>query len=493
MLRMIRSARSRISRDFAADEASASYLGQDDVVAYCNEGARAVAGVGTAGARPGRAGMARSRSASGSGHQLLPGGVVSDNVRALPHATSATVLGDVTNTSGQPWTTWKRAAEPLAGAGATCVKKPAGIGVGVAANGVAPASLVAQMATPSGIGRSASSAAGRPSAVPSLSPTPMEVESDVLNKEDPQHVVEYVQDVYKRMHADEGDYLPQPSFLDWQTHVNSKMRAILVDWLVDVHKKYKLRPETLFLAVGLTDRFLEKRTTARRHLQLLGVTALLVAGKLEEQYPLTIQDTVYVTDRAYTKDEVIQMEVSILTLLDFKVCRPTAVHFLDRYQIVNGCKEEHRDLANYLLELTLVEHKMVKYSPSQLAAAAMLLSNKLLRRQPSWPSVVAKHTRCTEQSLKECAKEMCGLLEQAEQNPLQAIRKKYSQPRHHEIAKSRYITAVAGLAADAAQARPPRRASVASVASSGGHGRRASVGGQQDDHHGRGAADAPMI
>jgi len=316
----------------------------------------------------------------------------------------------------------------------------------------------------------------------------MEVESDVLNREDPQHVVEYVPDIYMRMHAGEGDCQPQPAFLDWQTHVNSKMRAILVDWLVDVHKKYKLRPETLFLAVGITDRFLEKRTTARRHLQLLGITALLVAGKFEEQYPLTIQDTVYVTDRAYTKDEVIQMEVSILTLLDFKVCQPTAVHFLDRYQIVNGCKEEHRELANYLLELTLVEHKMVKYSPSHLAAAAMLLSNKLLRRQPSWPSVLAKHTRCTEQSLKECAKELCGLLEQAEQNPLQAIRKKYSQPRRHEIAKSRYITAVAGLAADAAQARPLRRAS---VASSGGHGRRASVG-QQDDH-GRSAADSTMM
>merc|ERR1719281_1243265 len=78
---------------------------------------------------------------------------------------------------------------------------------------------------------------------------------------------------------------------------------------------------------------------------------------------------------------------------------------------------------------------MVRYSPSHLAASAVLLSNKLLRRQPSWTPATVKHTRFTEQMLKECAKEMCTLLEHAQQSPLQAVRKKFAQLKYHSVSK----------------------------------------------------------
>lgn len=237
-----------------------------------------------------------------------------------------------------------------------------------------------------------------------------------------------------------------------QPHVNAKMRDILADWLVDVHKKYKLRPETLFLTISLVDRYLEKRITQRRHLQLVGVTALLIASKFEEIYPPEIKDFVYITDKAYTREDVIRMEVSMLNTLDFKVCRPTAVQFLDRYTTVNGCAEAHRDLAQYLLELTLTDYKMVKYSPSHLAAASILLSNKLLRIHPCWSSALAKHTPFTEQMLRECAKEICGLLEHAEQNQLQAVRKKFSQPKYRAVAK---LSFARGPGIVAPGSRPP--------------------------------------
>jgi cyclin B len=196
-----------------------------------------------------------------------------------------------------------------------------------------------------------------------------------------------------------------------------------------------LKADTLFLAINLIDRYLELRATARRHLQLVGVTAMLIAAKFEEMYPPQISDFVYVTDKAYSKEDIVKMEVTMLTALDFKVCRPTPMTFLERYQNVNGCTEAHRDLAQYLLELTLVEYSMLKYSPSRLAAAAVLLSNKLLRRQPSWKPAAVKHTRFTEQMLKECAKEMCGLVENAEHSSLQAVRKKFSQLKYHSVAK----------------------------------------------------------
>jgi len=274
-----------------------------------------------------------------------------------------------------------------------------------------------------------------PASAPTSSSDPEPTSSDLRNAEDPQHVIEYLPDIYRVLQQEEEFHTPSASYMEKQANVNAKMRAILVDWLVAVQQKYKLKADTLFLAVNLLDRFLEKRNVARRHLQLVGVTALLVAAKFEEMYPPQINDFVYVTDKAYSKQDIIQMEVSMLTSLGFQICRPSPTHFLERFASVNGCTEAHRDLAQYLLELTLVEYKMLKYRASHLAAAAVLLSNKLLRRSPSWSPAAVKHTHYTEQELKECAKEMCGLLEHAEQNPLQAVRKKFSQLKYHAVAK----------------------------------------------------------
>lgn len=82
------------------------------------------------------------------------------------------------------------------------------------------------------------------------------------------------------------------------------MRSILVDWLVEVHLKFKLVPETLYLVVNLIDRYLAKKEVTRSKLQLVGVTALFIATKYEEIYPPELRDLVYICDRAYSKFEV---------------------------------------------------------------------------------------------------------------------------------------------------------------------------------------------
>ena len=86
-----------------------------------------------------------------------------------------------------------------------------------------------------------------------------------------------------------------------QKDVNEKMRAILIDWLVDVHSKFKLVNETMFLTVNLIDRYLGEVQVTRQKLQLVGVTAMFIATKYEEIYPPELRDFVYVTDKAYTK------------------------------------------------------------------------------------------------------------------------------------------------------------------------------------------------
>ena len=92
--------------------------------------------------------------------------------------------------------------------------------------------------------------------------------------------------------------------MNGQETLNSMMRAILVDWIVEVHQKFHLVPETLYLTVNIIDRYLSMVVVERKLLQLVGVTALLLACKYEEIYPMSLDDLVYICDSAYTRNDV---------------------------------------------------------------------------------------------------------------------------------------------------------------------------------------------
>ena len=124
-------------------------------------------------------------------------------------------------------------------------------------------------------------------------------------KDDPLCATDYVQDMYDIFRKKEGLTAVLPVYMEsTQSHINEKMRSILVDWLVEVHMKFKLVPETLFLTINLIDRYLERREITRANLQLLGVSCLLIATKYEEIYPPSVNELVYICDNAYTRVQV---------------------------------------------------------------------------------------------------------------------------------------------------------------------------------------------
>lgn len=127
---------------------------------------------------------------------------------------------------------------------------------------------------------------------------------DERDAEDPLCVTSYVQDMYHHFRSKEATTSVRPTFMECQPHINERMRSILVDWLVEVHLKFKLVPETLYLTINLIDRYLEIKEVSRPKLQLVGVTSLLIASKYEEIYPPELRDLVYICDRAYTRSEV---------------------------------------------------------------------------------------------------------------------------------------------------------------------------------------------
>jgi hypothetical protein len=127
-----------------------------------------------------------------------------------------------------------------------------------------------------------------------------------------------------------------------QIEINQKMRAILMDWLVDVHLRFNLRDETLFLSQFIIDSYIINNQVQRNQLQLLGITAMLIASKYEEIYPpqvfhyllfyyFQIKDFIHVTDNAYNNDDVLRMEGQILISLKFDLSQVSSLIFLRKF------------------------------------------------------------------------------------------------------------------------------------------------------------------
>lgn len=202
----------------------------------------------------------------------------------------------------------------------------------------------------------------------------------------PEHLAEYADDVFDHMHKTEDLHLPQYGYMKSQKDVNEKMRAILVDWLIEVHYKFKLLPETLYITVNIIDRYLELKEIKRQKLQLLGVTAMWIACKYEEIYAPEIKDFVYITDNAYEQKDILTLEYEVLKTLEFNVTTPSAYRFLERYAKLLGVNSKTFNLAWYLIELPLIEYKMLKYKPSMISSAALFLANKVLKNNIRWNS-----------------------------------------------------------------------------------------------------------
>jgi len=257
---------------------------------------------------------------------------------------------------------------------------------------------------------------------------------DIKDMDNPQLVAEYASTIFKYLRETEGKYSAKHGYMANQPDITDKMRAILVDWLVDVHLKFKLLPETLFLTINIIDRYLDHAQVTRQKLQLVGVTAMLIACKYEEIYSPEINDFVYVTDNAYTREEILETEGKILAALKFNITTPSSYIFLERYAKVHGVDERTLNLARYLIELALVEYKLLKYSPSNIACSALYLACKVLKKE-AWNDTIARVSQYTESQVRPCAKDLCVLLQHAHKTSLQAVRKKFASSKYMEISK----------------------------------------------------------
>lgn len=148
---------------------------------------------------------------------------------------------------------------------------------------------------------------------------------DEVDMYDTTMVSEYAEEIFEYMCDLEEEVMPQPDYMSNQTEITWEMRQTLVDWLLQVHFRYHMLPETLWIAINVVDRFLSRRVVSLGKLQLVGVTAMFIAAKYEEILAPSVEEFVFMTENGYTKEEILKGERIVLQTLDFRVshyCSP---------------------------------------------------------------------------------------------------------------------------------------------------------------------------
>ncbi|XP_078150693.1 G2/mitotic-specific cyclin S13-7-like [Carex rostrata] len=235
-------------------------------------------------------------------------------------------------------------------------------------------------------------------------------------------VVEYVQDLYT--FYKQQQHVGRPiDYMEKQTHINPKLRAILVDWIIDVHFRYNMLPETLYLTIYIIDRYLSLVDVKR--LQLVGMCSLLIACKYEELKTPRVKDLMDIAFNQYTREDILGMKKTILNKLDWYLTVPTAYMFLVRFVKVAKADQELEHMIYFLAELGLMQYDLIKYCPSMVAASAVYTARCTLGKSPLWISSLERHTSLSKTQLLECARVLVKAHWAASGSKLKVVYEKY--------------------------------------------------------------------
>ncbi|GIL51722.1 hypothetical protein Vafri_7655 [Volvox africanus] len=258
------------------------------------------------------------------------------------------------------------------------------------------------------------------------------VDVDALNHDDPQAVSHYATAIFEYLREAELLRRPIPDYIDSQPEINAKMRAILVDWLVEVSEEYRMVPDTLYYSVNFLDRVLSVQRVSRSQLQLVGITCMWIAAKYEEIYPPNVGEFSYITDNTYSREQLVAMEEEVLKKLKYELTVPTAKTFLRRLLQVCNPDDQLHFVANYLTEISLMEASMLNFLPSEIAAAAIYLANLILARAP-WSPTLEHYSYYAPAQIADCVEALAELHikvnSRAQGGELTALYDKYSHSK----------------------------------------------------------------
>ena len=243
-------------------------------------------------------------------------------------------------------------------------------------------------------------------------------------------VGEYLEEIYMNLLLEESDSTikPKMGYMNNQPEINEIMRAILIDWIIDVHLRFRLRQETLFMTIWLIDTYLSFAFVQREKLQLLGIACLLISCKSHEIYYPQHNKLIDMTDNAYTNEEMLVMENEILKKLNFFVVCPNPIDFYNILSKMFNFEKKQYYLGNYFIESALVNYQILKYSPSVIASSCAYLVMKYYRingYQKLYNNFIIKE-QYPEDVIKDAAKEIYTLVEILSRSRFKSVKKKFS-------------------------------------------------------------------
>ncbi|KAM7526912.1 hypothetical protein LguiA_016814 [Lonicera macranthoides] len=250
-------------------------------------------------------------------------------------------------------------------------------------------------------------------------------------------VAEYVDDIYLYYWVMEAQNKSLKNYMEIQTEINPQMRGILINWLIEVHLKFDLMQETLYLMVTLLDQYLSLVSIKKNEMQLVGLTALLMASKYEDFWHPRVLDLISISAESYTRDQMLGMEKSILRKLKFRLNAPTPYVFMLRFLKAAQSDTKLEHLAFYLIELCLVEYEALNFKPSLLCASAIYVARCTLQMTPPWTPLLGKHTHYEESSVRDCAEMILRFHKAARMGMLKVTYDKFMEDDHSRVSAIR--------------------------------------------------------
>ena len=258
---------------------------------------------------------------------------------------------------------------------------------------------------------------------------------------------EYINIIYHNLLLEENKgIIPYPDYskIISQKEINEQMRSILIDWIIDVHFKFNFTDETLFMTVLIIDRYISYKSISKKKFQLLGITALLISCKHEEIILPKIEDFIYITDNAYVKEDVFDMENDILDILSFNLIAPSPIKFYEYLALKFEFDKKKFLLGKYLMESFMVDINYVKFRASVIACASIYIVMKYYKMKNYKEAYNKKYYNINENDIsdkkfkneadiKECAKDICIFVDNVNKTNYLSCKNKYASDINEKV------------------------------------------------------------
>ena len=258
---------------------------------------------------------------------------------------------------------------------------------------------------------------------------------------------EYMNIIYHNLLLEENKgIIPYPDYskIISQKEINEQMRSILIDWIIDVHYKFNFTDETLFMTVLIIDRYISYKSISKKKFQLLGITALLISCKHEEIILPKIEDFIYITDNAYVKEDVFDMENNILDILNFNLIAPSPIKFYEYLALKFEFDKKKFLLGKYLMESFMVDINYVKFRASVIACASIYIVMKYYKMKNYKEAYNKKYYNINENDIsdkkfkneadiKECAKDICIFVDNVNKTNFLSCKNKYASDINEKV------------------------------------------------------------